>query len=104
MIFNKLVRDNIPNIIKNEGYLPRIETLSDDRYLAELDIKLNEEVKEYQESKELEELADILEVIYAICNAKGHSIDELMKIKNDKHTSRGGFSQKIFLLSKDKNE
>ena len=68
----KLVRDKIPQIIQANGLTPIIEVLSDEDYLIELDKKLNEEVAEYQESKSIEELADILEVILAICTARGY--------------------------------
>ena len=63
--------------------------------------KIDEEVAEYHESKELEELADILEVVCALCSAQGHSADELMRIYEKKHIERGGFSKRIFLLGKD---
>lgn len=99
--FKKLVRDKIPDIIKHQGETPNIEILSDDKYLFELDKKLSEEVEEYQESKQLEELADILEVIYSICAARGSSIDELHKIREEKLDKRGGFSERIFLISKE---
>lgn len=100
-IFNKLVRDNIPDIIRDKGEIPTVEILSDERFLLELNKKLDEEVSEYQESKELEELADILEVVYAICEAQGHTADELDKLRNKKSTERGGFSKKYFLVSKE---
>lgn len=98
--FGKLVRDQIPDIIRQQGEIPYTAILSDDRYLAELNKKLTEEVSEYQQSNELEELADVMEVIFAICRARGFSIDELQKIREDKLKRRGGFSEKIFLLSK----
>ena len=104
MEYNKLVRDNIPDIIRKEGYISKTEILTDKRFLSELDKKLSEEVGEYQESKELEELADILEVIYAICSARGYTLDELMRVKDEKQLKRGGFSKKLFLISKSKNE
>lgn len=97
--FKKLVRDKIPDIIKQQGVTPYIEILSDDKYLLELDKKLNEEIKEYQESKDLEELADVVEVIYAICKARGYTIDELQRVREEKCNNRGGFSKKIFLCS-----
>lgn len=93
---NKLVRDKIPEIIKDSGLTPIIKILSDEEYLIELDKKLNEEVKEYQESKSLEEMADVLEVLFAICKARGYSIDELMKVKEEKAKNRGAFDNKIF--------
>ncbi len=65
------------------------------------DKKLNEEIQEYQESKEIEELADVLEVIYAICKARGHSIDELHKTREQKCALRGAFDKRYFLISKE---
>lgn len=102
MKYNKLVRDRIPDMILKEGYVPKTRILSDEEYLHELDKKLSEEVKEYQQSKEIEELADILEVIYAISQARGYSVDELLRIKAEKQAERGGFDKKIFLISKSK--
>lgn len=92
----KLVRDRIPQIIRENGNTPIINVLSDDDYLLELDKKLNEEISEYQADKSLEELADVMEVIYAICNARGYSIEELLALKEKKRISRGGFEKKIY--------
>lgn len=100
-IYNKLVRDKIPEIIKNKGEKTVTQILSQERYLSELDKKLNEEVKEYQESRDIEELADIIEVIYSICEARECSIDELHKIRGLKKQQRGGFDDRIFLISKE---
>lgn len=99
--FNKLVRDNIPEIIKSQGEHPNIQILSEDRYLFELDKKLCEETQEYQESKEMEELADILEVIDAICQARGYSLDDLNELQKEKRKNRGSFSKRYFLVSKE---
>ena len=92
----KLVRDKIPQIIMSDGKNPIIRTLSDDEYLKELDRKLDEEVSEYQADKSLEEMADVLEVLFAICEARGHSVNELMKVRDEKRENRGGFKEKIF--------
>lgn len=92
----KLVRDNIPQIIEAAGKKPIIEILSDNDYLVELDKKLNEEVAEYQADKSLEEMADVLEVLFAICEARGHSVEELMRMRDIKKIARGGFKEKIF--------
>ncbi len=100
--YNKLIRDKIPEIIKAHGGQADYAVLSDAEYLAELDRKLNEEVAEYQESKELEELADILEVLHAICEARGYSIDQLHKVKQAKALERGGFAKKLYLKSVEK--
>lgn len=96
-IYNKLVRDLIPEIIKETGKLCNTEILSDEMYIKMLDEKLNEEILEYQESKDIEEIADILEVIYAISNARGYSVIQLEQIRKEKADKRGGFEKKIFL-------
>lgn len=101
MDYNKLVRDSIPEIIAAQGEKPIIRVMDDKEYIISLEKKLDEEVAEYHESKEIEELADVLEVIYALCEAKGHSVDELTKIYEKKHIERGGFSKRIFLLGKE---
>lgn len=96
--YNKLVRDRIPEIITNSGKQCDCITLSDDEYITMLDAKLNEELAEYQESKSMEELADLLEVIRAVAKARGSSIDEVEAIRRDKAGKRGGFEQKILLV------
>lgn len=62
-VYNKLVRDKIPEIIKADGKECKTHILSKDEYIAALETKLNEEVAEYQEDKNLEEMADVLEVL-----------------------------------------
>lgn len=95
--YNKLVRDRIPEIIEASGKKCLCSTLSDEEYLAMLDAKLNEELAEYQESKSMEELADLLEVIRAVAAARGSSIEEVEVIRRDKAAKRGGFEKKILL-------
>ncbi|CDD63957.1 putative uncharacterized protein [Firmicutes bacterium CAG:882] len=92
----KLVRDKIPQIIIADGMTPIVRTLSDEEYLSELDRKLNEEVAEYQADKSLEEIADVLEVLLAICEARGHSVDELIEVRDKKREKRGGFRDKVY--------
>ena len=94
----KLVRDRIPEIIRNDGKKPIIEILSNEDYLKELDKKLNEEVAEYQADKSIEEMADILEVLFAVCEARGHSVEELLQVKESKRENRGGFKDKIYWI------
>lgn len=101
MDYNKLVRDKIPEIIAAQGEKPIIRVMDDKEYITSLEKKLDEEVAEYHENKEIEELADILEVIYALCETQGHSVDELMRVYEKKHIERGGFSKRIFLLRKE---
>ena len=99
--FNKLVRDKIPEIIEADGRTCKTHILTDEEYLAALEEKLNEEVAEYQKDKNLEEMADVLEVLQAICIARGYSLEELEALRKKKANDRGGFSKKIFLESTD---
>lgn len=96
-VYNKLVRDRIPEIIEASGKTCTVETLTDEQYIAMLDAKLNEELAEYQESKSLEELADLLEVMGAVVKARGYSWDELTEARKKKREGRGGFEKKILL-------
>lgn len=95
--YHKLVRDRIPEIIEADGKTCICETLSDDDYITLLDQKLNEELLEYQESKSLEELADLLEVMQAVVKARGWTLEELEKVRAAKAAKRGGFGKKILL-------
>lgn len=101
MNYNKLVRDRIPEIIAAQGEKPIFRVMDNREYTIGLEKKLEEEVAEYLESKEIEELADVLEVLYALCEAQGHSVDELRKVYEKKHAERGGFSKRILLLGKE---
>ena len=97
IIYNKLVRDRIPEIIEQAGQKCTCSILSDDDYLKMLDEKLNEELAEYQEDKSMEELADLLEVMRAVALARGSSIGEVEEIRRRKAEKRGGFEKKILL-------
>lgn len=103
-VFNKLVRDKIPQIIEASGKTPVTRILEQDAYLDCLEKKLDEEVREFHESKESEELADILEVVYALAEAHGCSRAELAEIYQRKHDARGGFSERIFLIGNAEND
>ena len=96
-IYNKLVRDKIPEIIENSGKSAYTHILSEDEYISELDKKLGEEFAEYQTDKSLEELADMLEVMYAIATARGYSVEELEAVRCEKAEKRGAFEKRIFL-------
>ncbi len=96
-IHNKLVRDKIPEKIEADNRKCDIEILSDEDYIKALDAKLDEELAEYHKDQNLEELADLLEVIYAAAKARGYSIEELEKLRLKKAEDRGGFEKKIFL-------
>ena len=96
-IYNKLVRDNIPDIIKNQGEKPYVSVLDDKRYNTQLRKKLKEEVREYLISEEIEELADIIEVVEAIANHKGSSLEKVLEIKEKKAVKNGKFEKRLFL-------
>lgn len=99
-MFNKLVRDKIPQIIEQQGEVPNYRILDDDEYISHLESKLDEEVGEYHRDKNAEELADILEVVFTLADSIGCSREELMEIYRRKHDARGGFQDRIFLISK----
>ena len=100
-IYNKLVRDNIPDIIKSDNKTFLTKVLDDEEYLSSLNTKLQEEMKEYLESGEVEELADLEEVLRAILDVKKVSYEDFEKIRLEKVSKRGTFKKKIFLESVD---
>lgn len=100
-IYNKLVRDKIPEIINKNGSICVIKILNNEEYLKSLNIKLEEELKEYLESGDVEELADLEEVLRAILDAKKIDYTDFEKIRNSKNEKRGSFKKKIFLESVD---
>ena len=75
--YNKLVRDRIPEIIESSGKTCTVEILSDEDYLRMVDAKLDEELAEYHKDQNIEELADLLEVIYASTKARAYSLEQL---------------------------
>ena len=94
----KLVRDKIPEIIEASGATPLTRILETEEYLACLETKLDEEVSEYHESKQVEELADILEVVYALAEAQGCSRKQLLAVYEKKNAARGGFAKRIYWM------
>ena len=95
--YNKLVRDKIPEIINNDNRVAVTRILDNEEYLKELNTKLQEEVKEYLEDNNVEELAYIIEVIYGILDSKNVSIEEFEKVRLEKVNKRVAFKQRIFL-------
>ena len=101
VVYNKLVRDRIPEIIEAQGETPSIRFLKQEEYLRHLEAKLDEEVGEYHRDKNADELADILEVVFALAEAEGVTRQELETVYQKKHDARGGFEKRIFLVSKE---
>lgn len=98
--YNKLVRDKIPSIITNNGEIPVTRILNDEEYKIELERKLYEEYQEVINSKNidrLEELADMIEVIKALANLEGKNLQDIILIAEQKREKRGGFKDKIYL-------
>ena len=97
--YDKLIRDKIPDIIEQSGKKCIVEVMDNDTYIEYLDQKLNEELAEYHQDKSVEELADLLEVIYAVAVARGYSVEELERKRLDKAEKRGAFEKRLLLKS-----
>lgn len=95
--YNKLVRDKIPEIIESDGKTCKTELLSDEEYIKMIDAKLDEELAEYHKDQNIEELADLMEVIYAAALARGYSLEDLEMVREKKVQERGGFEKRILL-------
>lgn len=95
--YNKLVRDKIPQIIENDNKTCDIRILDETEYLQMIDLKLDEEIAEYHKEQNLEELADVLEVVYAASKARGYTLEELEKTRQKKAEKRGAFEKRIYL-------
>ena len=95
--YNKIVRDNIPTIIENSGNKCETEIVSDEKALLYLYTKLTEEVNEFLESKDIHEMADIIEVLYAICDKMKITRAMLETIRQQKENENGAFENNIIL-------
>lgn len=101
-VYNKLVRDKIPQIIEEKGKKAEFRVLSDVEYKTMLDLKLHEELLEFtnaNEEDQVEELADLVEVVYGILESKGVNVEDFEKVRLDKWKERGGFKERLFLES-----
>ncbi len=101
-VYNKLVRDKIPQVIEEDGKKYDIKIASKEEHLELLEKKLHEEVAEFIEAKDtkgknLEELADVMEVLFSLAKNLGYSEEELMKKRAEKKKERGGFDEGIVL-------
>lgn len=97
-MINKLVRDNIPEIIKSSGRIPIYNSIKEEKvYVQLLKNKLQEEVIEYLNSDEILELCDVVEVVYALLKVYGVSRIEFENLRNEKATINGVFEKRFFL-------
>lgn len=102
--YEKLVRDNIPDIIAQDGKAANIEIIEDaQRFKELLGAKCVEEAREVEQAKDKEELmkeiADLREVIDTLIKAYEIDESELIKIQNERREKRGGFERRVFLKS-----
>ncbi|MDE2096758.1 MAG: nucleoside triphosphate pyrophosphohydrolase [Patescibacteria group bacterium] len=97
MRYNKLVRDKIPEYIKSKGGVPITRIADDKEYWEKLKEKLLEEIKEFSENEVIEEMADIQEVIEAMCDYKNFNKESISMVRNKKIEERGAFKKKIIL-------
>ena len=97
MKYDKLVRDYVPDRIREKGGTPIVHIASPEEYWEKLQEKFMEEFREFLESKSLEELADLYEVLDAIVEHEGFGIEELKKVRRQKAVARGRFQRKIIL-------
>jgi predicted house-cleaning noncanonical NTP pyrophosphatase (MazG superfamily) len=98
--YNKLIRNRIPEIIKEKDIESKTHIAEKDEYYQKLQEKLEEEIKEFlsaDEKDKIEEIADILEVLYTICDVKGVSREQIEEIRAQKSKDRGGFEKRIIL-------
>ena len=97
-MYNKLIRDRIPEIIAAQGKHCVVKTMSDEEYMGMVDAKLDEELAEFHKDQSLEELADLMEVIFAAAEARGYSREQLEKVRLEKEAERGAFRKRLLLL------
>lgn len=109
IVYNKLIRDKIPEITKADGWISETKVLNKKDYILELRKKILEEAKELNEGSGhdnlIEELADIQEIMDALLKVKNVKFSEFRKIQTKKRQKRGGFEKRLFLIKtvKDKN-
>lgn len=99
-IYNKLVRDRIPEIIENDHKTCAIRILDNDEYLGCLKSKLLEECHEVMDAEGEDikkEIADVLEVLEALENILHINHQEVLSIKKKKAHNNGAFNNKIYL-------
>lgn len=102
--YGKLVRDKIPRLIEEQGEKPLFRVLDEGEYRRFLELKLDEETAEFHRDRNVEELADILEVVFALAASLGSSREGLMEVYQRKHDARGGFAERFFLIGKEEAE
>lgn len=103
-IYNQLVKDNVPKILKEKGSKPHTRTLNDEEYISELEISLDEYVARYTETGGMNELADIVELVYAIAKVKGYDQNKFNALLADRKKKYGGYDKRTYLLNVDEED
>jgi predicted house-cleaning noncanonical NTP pyrophosphatase (MazG superfamily) len=93
----KLVRDNIPKIMVEKGKIPKTHIASEEEYEESLIEKLDEELLEVKEDRNIEEIADLIEVAFALAKKYGSSEEEINKIRREKNSKNGAFEKRVIL-------
>lgn len=101
-VYNKLVRDLIPEVIQKDGKKCITRVLAPEEHLGEIKLKMQEEALEFKEAAvqkdAIEELADVLELVHAALDVYNVSYQELEQVRLAKKEKRGGFSEGIYLV------
>lgn len=95
--YNKLVRDKTPKFVKQSGKKAIFEKLRDTDMIFHLNLKLREELTEYEDARSVEKIADIVEVLYAILDHKGISRNKFEKLRAKRANKLGAYKEKLFL-------
>ena len=98
MKYNKLIRDYIPAILNTKQLKVTSYICDEKEYEQRLRDKLQEEVNEFLQDDTVEELTDILEVVYTLARTKGITKNELELLRHEKALEHGGFKKRIVLL------
>ena len=97
-VYNKAIRDKVPEIIESSGASCLVDILDDEKFLDELVFKLEEEIEEFKESTSIEELCDLIEIAFRIAELNGVSNEDFEKIREKKNLERGKFAKNLFLI------
>ncbi|HBY21211.1 MAG TPA: phosphoribosyl-ATP pyrophosphohydrolase [Clostridiales bacterium] len=97
VVYNKLIRDKIPEIMEAKGLEFTTHIAINEEYEEMLYKKIYEEVLEFKENKSIEEMADLFEVVYAICDLYKIDLDKLENVRIKKRDERGAFKERIIL-------
>ncbi|MBD3251502.1 phosphoribosyl-ATP pyrophosphohydrolase [Candidatus Uhrbacteria bacterium] len=98
--YNKLVRHKVPELIRGKGEKVEFRPVkNDEEYWKLLKQKLIEEANEFQKDESIDELTDLIEVLYAICAHQGVRKEDLIRVRKERKERRGGYEQRVYLVA-----